>query len=413
MSQASKNKTWLKNTLRIIVCIAALCIVLRSVTLYDHVRIVGDDGGVHDLKGRIIAEDPIELVDVDGNRHVIPQAGIARRADGEPDKTYGLYTVLRRANKWLILLAVFFFTPGTLIQGKRFQWVLRAQDIRIRYLESLKLCWIGNFLNFLFAVGATAGDLFRMYQVAKRTERRTEAVLSVLLDRFTGLIGLVLLVAVISLLSPADGPLGRFRWFTIVFLVVGGAAAFVYLSPMTRALVPKGWIQRVPKIDYLRRIDRTALNCAKHKMLTIGAILSTVALQLFCIGSYVIGAVALGFPVDGFKRVFEFFAYFGAGWVVATIPVSIQGMGTMELAYKEMFAPYGPVNAILCLAFAVRLIQLVVSLPGGVLFFVGAYHLPTETEVKEIEIDLKGEIGATAGENASGQDEKVTVATES
>lgn len=400
--------------MRIAVCIVALVIVLRGVTLYDHVKKVQADGTIADLKGRITAQEPLTLQTISGETHTFAPEQIAARADGEKDVTYGLLTVLRSSNKWIFALAVLFFVPGTIIQGKRFQWILRAQDIRIGYWESTRLCWIGNFLNFVFAVGATAGDFFKMYQVARHTERRTEAVLAVLIDRAAGLLGLVLLVAVISLFSPSDGPLAQFRWATLGFLGVFAVAAVAYLSPVMRRLVASPKLDRIPKITFLRRIDRTAVNCARHPSLSIGAIAATVALQMFCLGAYVLGAVALGIDMGAgaaaLKRAFEFFAYFGAGWVVATVPISVQGMGTMELAYKAMFAPYAPVNVILCLAFSVRLIQLAGSLPGGLFFFTGSYHVPTEAEVEAIEADLEGKPKGGDDEHPASGDVTVTIA---
>ncbi|RJP33696.1 MAG: UPF0104 family protein [Phycisphaerales bacterium] len=383
MSATSRRKSWLKNGIRIVVCIVALAYVLSQITWRDAITIVTDDG-VATYHGRLDGDGPYTLTGADGTVRTIATESVAMES-GQPAIHYGIYTVFRQAELWMIALAVVLYVPGTLIQGKRFEWMLRAQSIRVGYWESTKLCWIGNFLNFVFAIGSTAGDVFKMYQVARHTDRRTEAVLTVLLDRLVGLLGLVMMVALLLTLSGTGGLVAQFRWITWAMVAATGVGAFVYLSPATRRLAPLSLLERVPKFEYFRRIDRMALNCWEHRWLSAASILATIVLQMFCTGSYLLAAFALHFNITGLRDVFDCYAFFGAGVVVASIPISVQGMGTMELAYKEMFSPYATLNAILCLAFAVRAVQLTASLPGGLLFMLGSYHVPTEAEVEEIE----------------------------
>jgi len=378
MAESRKTKKWLFNLMRIAVCIGAMWIVVRNVRLDD--QIVLKDGT--ELTGKVTDDENFITIEMsEDSIQKIPRDQITVDTHGNIQITYGLKSVLARAKLWLFLVAVFVFVPGTFLQSKRFQWVLRTQGIHLSYFESLKLCYAGNFLNFVFAVGATAGDAFKMYSIARHIERKTEAVIVVILDRLAGLIGLVILVLALALFTPK---LADFRVYTLGFLVVGSIGFLLYLSPTIRRLVPQGLINRIPQIDQLRRIDQMAQNCAKHKTLTAGAIASTLMLQVFCIGAAVVVAVALGFAVTSLGRVFEFYAYFGAGWFVATIPISIQGMGTVELAYLKMFGPYGSVSAILCLAMAARLLQLVTALPGGIILLLGAHHLPTAKQMKAL-----------------------------
>lgn len=375
------------NALRIAVCIGGLYLVVRGVSLDDIVRL--DDG--RSLRGAITGntEDSVTIVSsADGEiatfpkRAASPSDSAAFRAI---DVHYGLRSTLKSADVALLIVAVFIFVPGTLLQGQRFRWMLRAQDIHIGYLESLKLCYVGNFLNFAYAIGGTAGDVYKMYCVARHSRRKTASVMSVLLDRVVGLVGLVLLVAVLALLTPALRP---YRWTLVGILLVGATAAFLYFWPPLRRRVPQALLNRVPRIDFLRKIDQTACNLVRHRSLTLGAILSTVLLQMFCIGSYVVAAAALGFAVDRAGRVFEFFAYFGTGWVITVIPISVQGAGAVELFYTEIaFKPYGSVSQILCLALAVRMLQIVNALPGAVLFLLGAHHLPSSEELEKLEED--------------------------
>ena len=81
------------------------------------------------------------------------------------------------------------FAPVPLIQSLRFQLMLRAQEIELTYWESVKISLGGNFLNFVFLIGSTAGDVFKAYCTTLHTERKTEAVTTILFDRGCRFIG--------------------------------------------------------------------------------------------------------------------------------------------------------------------------------------------------------------------------------
>ncbi|MCG3131741.1 MAG: hypothetical protein FLDDKLPJ_02546 [Phycisphaerae bacterium] len=383
--ESKSRKKLLFNVLRIGVCVAGLYLVVRGVSWNDVATL--PDGAT--VVGRITEDEDTDTFSVAeaGAAQVQTHPRTYPPAEGsdEPRKAdihYGLRTALSRAKIALLIAALFVFAPGTFIQGKRFQWMLRAQRIDIGYWESLKLCYVGNFLNFAYAIGGTAGDMYKMYCVARHAKRKTESIMSVLLDRVAGLVGLVLLVGVMALFTPK---LAAFRPVLGGILLAGVVGGFLYFWGPVRRRVPTGLLSRIPKIDYLRKIDQTACNLVRHRWLTVGAIVSTMLLQVFCTGSYVVTASALGFQVPGIGTVFEFFAYFGTGWVITVIPISVQGAGAVELFYVEVFRDYGSVSQILCLALAVRVVQIVSSLPGAVLFFLGAHHLPTPQEMEALE----------------------------
>ncbi|MCC7292962.1 MAG: flippase-like domain-containing protein [Phycisphaerales bacterium] len=383
----SSAKKWILNLLRIGVCVVGLYLVVRGVSWQDRAALPPPDGRV--LFGEIREDDATDTFTVrpGGGEPLPPLPRTWPAVEGSTetrhaDIHYGLRTVLREARIGLLVAALFVFAPGTFIQGKRFQWMLRAQEIQIGYWESLKLCYVGNFLNFAYAIGGTAGDMYKMYCIARHAQRKTESVMSVLLDRVAGLIGLVLLVGIMAMFTPKLAP---FRWVLAAILGIGASAAFLYFWAPIRRRVPATLLDRVPKIDFLRKIDRTACNLVHHRQLTAGAILSTMLLQIFCTGSYVVAAGALGMKIGTLGRVFEYFAYFGTGWMITVIPISVQGAGAVELFYTEVFKPYGSVSQILCLALAVRVVQIVSSLPGGLLFLLGVHHLPTPQEMEDLE----------------------------
>ena len=153
---AFKTRKLVFNMVRTVVCVAALWWVLRSVTWYDRVTLA--DG----TTVRAVSVDEWEaLVErTDGERQTLPLAQLARLPDGSAAIQYGLASVLRDSYKGVLLLSVLIFAPVPFLQSLRFLMMYRAQDIRLSYWECTKLCFAGNFLNFV-AVGTTGGDVIK------------------------------------------------------------------------------------------------------------------------------------------------------------------------------------------------------------------------------------------------------------
>ncbi len=93
-----------------------------------------------------------------------------------------------------------YFVPGVLILMGcsllgviRWQILLKAQEIRLPFLRTLQLHFIGNFFNIALP-GAVSGDLVKAFYIAKESPGdRAKAFGSILLDRIVGTSALVLI----------------------------------------------------------------------------------------------------------------------------------------------------------------------------------------------------------------------------
>jgi uncharacterized protein (TIRG00374 family) len=377
------------NIIRIAVCLAALLIVIQGVTINDHVALRDGEGElVGTVQGDSAEADPIVVEIAGGETRNVPRARIAVDEDGALRISYGLKTAWRLSKKSFLLLAVLIHLPVVLPQALRFQWVLGAQNIAVGYWECLKLSLAGNFLNFATPLGSHAGDVFKAYFVSLHTDHKTEAVTTVLLDRIIGLTTLLTVVAAITMLSPRNSRLGAFRLWVLLALGIGGLAVLVYLSPFVRRhLVPRAWLERLPMFDQLQRIDKTARVLIGKTSTLVGAFLLTVFLQAMAIGAYFTVAVALAMTAN-LGNVLEYYTYFYTGVLVQTLPGPPQGLGTVELAYRFFLAPFGSPSQIVCVAFAIRLVVLVVALPGLLVTLTGSYR-PQAVSTADKADDLK------------------------
>jgi len=358
--------------LRVAVCVIALWIVIRGVTLYDHVVLTV---GKAELVGDVIRDgDPVEIRLLSGETRSVPRREIAADADKTAKIRYGLKTAWRNSRKSLLLLAVLIHFPVVFPQALRFQWLLAAQNITVGYWECVKLSFAGNFLNFATPFGSNAGDVFKAYFASLHTDHKTEAVTTVVLDRFIGLGSLLLVVAAITAFSPTGSRLALLRPYMLGMIGVGVVVAFLYLwPPVRRRWIAGPWVARLPMLHQLKRVDNAARTLAGRTGTLVASILLTIGLQAMALAAYFTVAVALAMDAHA-GNMLEYFAYFYSGTLVQTLPGPPQGLGTVELTYRYFFAAFGSPPQIICMAFAVRVVVLICALPGLLVTLTGSYR---------------------------------------
>jgi len=404
---ASFSKKRLFNYLRAIICVAALWFVLQGVTWKDHVTLID---GTELIGTAIVTEDGVVLEASGASARRIPMEDIAVDERGAPLIAFGLKSAWRNSNKWLLLLAVALHFPVIFPQALRFRWLLSAQGIRIGYPECLRLSFAGNFLNFAAPFGSHGGDVFKAYFVSLHTEHKTEAVTTVILDRIIGLTSLILVVALIAVFSPSDSRLAQFRPYMLGVLSVLFAGLVAYLNPWVRRhLIPWSWLERLPMFEHMQRMDRTVRKLAGHLSVVVAAVLITIALQALAMCAYFSVALGLGLSV-GIDQALECFAYFYTGVVIQALPGPPQGLGTVELAYRYFFAPFGTASQIVCMALVIRIVALVCSMPGLLVTMTGSYR-PDELEQFEASLSAEPKPELAEAEASAVVPGKLTVAS--
>lgn len=391
MNKKIKKVSWL--VLRTLICVAALYLVLRNVTWRDQATLA--DGGTtvvitnwDDVKDDERLADPRAIggvaVAIEQAPFEVTLGELAKTKDGSPDVRIGLKTVLANSDPNLLILALLIIAPAGLIQSVRFTWMVRAQEIDLSYWEGIKLSYAGNFLNFV-AIGSTGGDIFKAYYVSCHTDRKTEAVTTVFLDRAVGLVSLMC-IATIAMLIKFNDPKIREWWWVIAMIVAGlTCGAIVVFSQRVRARIGLDeLLMKLPYSDHLRRIDAATRRMRHHKKLLLSALLITLLLQGLAITSMTVAAFGLGMN-DSPDLYAGYFVYLSLALLIAAIPISPQGAGTMDGALQIFFyGVYGNYSQILFLGVAMRLMQFIWSLPGFLVPITGA-HRPSSDKIAQLQ----------------------------
>lgn len=207
---------------------------------------------------------------------------------------------LRKANWTYLFVALIAFIGSKLLAAVRLNLYFRNIGVHLPTGQNIKLYWLGMFYN-LFLPGSISGDAYKVVLLTKKyniSYKKTTA--AVILDRFSGLLGLGLILAVYSVIV-----LNQPLYLTIV--IAGAITAVVILF-----LVIKKWFK-----DFTSSFYPTLL---------IGILVQAV--QVVC--AYFIMA-ALGIPA----HVTEYIFIFLVSSVVSVLPLTIGGLGIREVVFLE------------------------------------------------------------------------------
>lgn len=293
---------------------------------------------------------------------------------------------------WVFLGIILLFLQ--IITGA-WRWVLLldGQGIKLTFSNSVRLFTVGYFFN-TFIPGATGGDFYRIYKVAKGDKKLVAPVTTtVFLDRLLGLPTLLLMVLVgisvnISFISSttefvriAKGygvlTLGAIFFFAILFY-----CSFFFADKL-RSYGFTNFIGRA----FVQAVDSIAVY--KNNK---GLLFSVVAISILSHASTFAAFFCFAKAVDleGLHTSILLFLVF-AGLMVNFIPLAPGGAGQGELAFAWIFAlatPALPENAhraaVMMLCY--RLGMLVYGAIGGVIYGVGKQDVEIEKSINR-EVD--------------------------
>lgn len=103
---------------------------------------------------------------------------------------------LLQANWWWLGLAVFLYAFSKLLSAFRLNINFRNIQLHLPEWENIKLYWLGMFYN-LFLPGAIGGDAYKVILLNKKLGAPYKKTsVAVLLDRFSGLLGLGIILSI-------------------------------------------------------------------------------------------------------------------------------------------------------------------------------------------------------------------------
>lgn len=278
----------------------------------------------------------------------------------------GFLSILDRTDRRLYgLMLAALFVPFTLL-ALRWWLLLRGHGFSAPFGRVFFVNYAGIFFNHLLP-GGVGGDLTKAVLAATGEERKAAVVATVLLDRLIGLAVLIVLGA--ACLLPYAG---RFEDKRVVGLVYGlaGAALLAYLLYFNRRL--RAWLgPRLPFAGVRAQLDGVFRSAKEHPRLMAAAAGLSLASQVVSI--LIIYGMARALGLDR-TPLWMFFVFEPILFIVNAVPLTPGGWGVQEGAYAYLFGTFGgmsPAEAV-ALSLIYKVGMLLVSVPGGLLFALGA-----------------------------------------
>jgi hypothetical protein len=284
---------------------------------------------------------------------------------------------LKNIDLWYLAAAFLAYLIVNAFCNWRWQILLAARGIRAGYWRLFRYFLNGLFFgNFLPTT--VGGDLARAYLVVDDCNKKSEALASVLVDRFIGLFGVIITGIVgLILVAKTGQEVGLLKG-----MVVGIAAALLFVILfLNKSLVKKfRWILKLPLIEkaehHLIDFYHSLYAYRTHKKEVLWAFILSLLVQLFVVFTAYFIALSLNITIS----IIPFFLYMPVIGAVSMIPLSVNGWGLQEGAFIVFFGRAGLSHPqALSLGFVYHLVSVGISLLGGLLWLIYGSKKKKET----------------------------------
>ena len=254
------------------------------------------------------------------------------------------------------------------------RWVLllRSSGSPITTGDAARIFLVSSFVGSFLPAGV-GGDAARAYALMRHTARGGEAVASVAIDRYLGVVALMLLGAAGALSSTGLVSEGQRVWLACaaVLLTIGSLSLF-WLDKVVDVLMPASW--RGANIG--RRLRSAAAGMGHyrgHPGTLLRVLMLSFTVQLLRISQAYFLGLGLGIAVPfGY-----YLAFMPIGLLLLLLPVSISGFGLPQTAIVWMLRPMNvPEPLSFALSTLIVLSGLAGNLPGAWLYLRGRHPEP-------------------------------------
>jgi len=269
---------------------------------------------------------------------------------------------------------LFFIAVGlNLISSLKWQLFLRERGLRVGIWRLYGLYLIGKFFNN-FMPSMVGGDLTRIYLLGRQIDSHSKSTASVFLERFTGMVALVLLVILFSM---ANRQMMQNRYILLAVLLVGGGCAALLFLIIHPRIVP--WLSEHSAWIPLSRRLLPALNKVYHDIrffrnhyrLLAVAMLYSMTFHLCTSVNVYVSCLAIEFQ----PSFLDVAVVTPLILLLNIIPVSPNNIGWWEWSFSVFLvgAGAGPSQG-LAVALVLRAVSILLSTVGGVLFLFERLH---------------------------------------
>lgn len=283
---------------------------------------------------------------------------------------------------------------ATSLSFARWCILVRCQGITLSMLEAFRLGAICFLLSFI-SVGSVGGDLFKAIFLARRRPgKRIEAVASVLVDRASGLYGLLFLVVTGTLLlqpSEVQESAEGLEDLKFAATTLFGVGTFILLVLVFGGRSVDRLIKRASNIRVLGRVIGKIgppLRAFHAHPYAFGAsLLMSVGVQsLFAISVYLVARSLYSDP----PNLTEHFVIVPLGMLASALPITPAGVGVWEAAVATLYKmiPATPTQASGTLvALVFEMLRILLALVATLFYWTANEEVRESLEIADEQAD--------------------------
>lgn len=240
---------------------------------------------------------------------------------------------------WPLFAAAWFacFT-AVIITFLRWWLLVRALGLRFGFADAIRLGFLGFLFNFV-SLGSVGGDLFKAIAIAReQPEKKTQAISSVVVDRFLGLYGLLAVAVMAMMLADLRFAQTEVRLLYRLTLVAGGMAVVggvLFFLPGFSKLPLAKFLTGLPKVGTMFAELLAAFQQYRRsrKSLAAAILMGMSVHACFALGFYLI-AHALFDPAPSLATNF---VVVPLGMVAGALPLPLGALGAFDYAISVLY----------------------------------------------------------------------------
>lgn len=261
-----------------------------------------------------------------------------------------------------------------------FKWLILLPNYSFIYL--LKLSMIGRFYSLILP-GQIAGEAVKAYIVGKGQKHAEHIATSVIIDKVTGILGLLLMGWFGMLFNHLQLPRNIVLMYSmtvclgIIFLFAIRSAVFYdFIKKMIEILEAK-FVKSSNLLDRLFLIIEAWRNYVKHGRIILLSVIIGIVYQVLGVLIHMLFAKEIGIALS----FFDWSWILGIVAIAILLPITIAGIGIREGAFIGILGGFGVLkeNA-LALSFLILALQVLDAFVGGILEWTRKAPLKIESD---------------------------------
>ncbi len=263
----------------------------------------------------------------------------------------------------------------------QWSWILKTAGITAPRREIQRLYFIGLFFNN-FLPANIGGDAYKIVDLGRQEHRSHGVFCATLLDRLIGLGALTFVgVLVLTGISIAGVPLPGIALVLIPILALLFMVLAFLLSRRIGTQLP-GLFHRLKMERLAGQLEKITIEFGLYRPRVRwlnGIFLFSMFVQFLRLATHLLVALGLGFSLSP-EQALQLMVLIPLVAISLTLPVTINGIGLRESVSANLFTWAGiAAGPAVAMGVAAYLVQVVFSLQGGILLWLGKWGRSTRS----------------------------------